>query len=54
MLLAMDLAVLRMLPEVSELFLSPEAELDGSFFLWVSHDWDLGDWCFSLGTGKLK
>lgn len=53
LLLAMDLAVLGMLPEASELFLSPEAGLDG-FFLWVSHEWDLRDWCFTLGTGKLK
>lgn len=49
----MDLAVLGMLPEASELFLSPEAGLDG-FFLWVSYEWDLRDWCFTLGTGKLK
>lgn len=50
----MDLAVLGMLPEASELFLSLEAGLDGSFSLWSSHEWHLRDWCFSLETGKLK
>lgn len=46
--------MLVVLPEASELFLCPEAGLDGSFLLWVSHEWDLRDWRFALGTGKLK
>lgn len=36
------------------MFLSPEAQLNGSCAVGISYEWDLGDQCFALGTGKFR